>query len=370
MRTALLAVGLALLVGCGPQPVAPAPIANVAGDGEPPAPVAVLSHLATESVDGDADDPAIWVHPTDPAKSLIIGTDKGKDALFVFDLRGKRVQRFGGILRPNNVDVEYGFDLGGQATDLAVVTERGAKRLRVFAVDPASRSLRNVSGNTAVFEGEAGERAAPMGIALYKRPTDGAIFAIVGRKEGPKEGYLWQYRLLANASGKVDVVKVRAFGSFSGTGEIEALAVDDELGYLYAADEGAGVRKYHADPDRGDDELALFATYKFAGDREGIGIYRLGDGKGYLIVTEQLDGDSRYHVFRREGDATPHVHAPIKVLAGGADATDGIEVSSARLGPSFPAGVLVAMNSGKKNFLVFDWKNLADTGSPKLASAR
>lgn len=361
---------MGLLVGCGPRPITEPEAAKATNDDTLPTPVAVLSHRATEPVDGDADDPAVWVHPTDPTKSLIIGTDKGKGALFVFDLDGKRVQRIGGIQRPNNVDVETGFDLGGKPTDLAVVTERGAKRLRVFAIDAATRNLRDVSGATAVFEGEPGERAAPMGIALYKRPTDGAVFAIVGRKEGPKDGYLWQYRLVANASGKVDLVKVRAFGLFSGSGEIEALAVDDELGYLYAADEEVGVRKYLADPDKGNDELALFATYKFEGDREGIGLYLLPEGKGYIVVTEQLDGDTRYHVFRREGDVTPHVHAPIKILAGGADATDGIEVSSVALGPIFPAGMLVAMNSGKKNFLVFDWKNLANTGSPKLDSAR
>ncbi|MCW5942472.1 MAG: phytase [Fimbriimonadaceae bacterium] len=370
-RATFAALILSFVVsGCAKAPGGPSAAGAAQEAARTPEPVHVLSHLATESVDGDADDPAIWVHPTDPTKSLILGTDKGRDALFAFDLQGKRVQRIGGIQRPNNVDVETDFDLGGKPTDLAVVTERGAKRLRVFAIDPATRNLSDVSGATAVFEGEPGERAAPMGIALYRRPTDGAVFAIVSRKEGPKEGYLWQYRFVANASGKVDLEKVRAFGLFSGSGEIESVVVDDELGYVYCSDEAVGVRKYHADPDKGSEELALFATYPFAGDREGIGLYLLPEGKGYVVVTEQLDGDTRYHVFRREGDVTPHVHAPVKILAGGADGTDGIEVSSAALGPTFPAGMLVAMNSGKKNFLVFDWKNLADTGSPKLASTR
>jgi 3-phytase len=40
---------------------------------------------------GDAaDDPAIWVHPVDPALSLVLGTDK-KGGLNVFDLEGKRL---------------------------------------------------------------------------------------------------------------------------------------------------------------------------------------------------------------------------------------------------------------------------------------
>ena len=42
---------------------------------------------------------------------------------------------------------------------------------------------------------------------------------------------------------------MRRFGTFSGLGEIEAVAVDDALGYVYYADEGTGIHKWHADPD-------------------------------------------------------------------------------------------------------------------------
>ena len=53
-----------------------------------------------------ADDPAVWVHPTDPARSLVIGTNK-KAGLVVYELTGKTVQ----VLddgRMNNVDVVQG----------------------------------------------------------------------------------------------------------------------------------------------------------------------------------------------------------------------------------------------------------------------
>ena len=41
---------------------------------------------------GDAaDDPAVWVHPTDPSQSLIIGANK-KLGLEVYDLAGRRIQ--------------------------------------------------------------------------------------------------------------------------------------------------------------------------------------------------------------------------------------------------------------------------------------
>jgi hypothetical protein len=40
-----------------------------------------------------------------------------------------------------------------------------------------------------------------------------------------------------------------------------------------------------------------------------------------------------------------------------ADDTDGIEVSPVDL-PGFPGGVLVAMNSGPKNFALFRWADI------------
>ena len=45
----------------------------------------VRPNFATQAVSHDADDPAVWVHPTRPERSLIIGTDKqeGPGGLFV-----------------------------------------------------------------------------------------------------------------------------------------------------------------------------------------------------------------------------------------------------------------------------------------------
>src|SRR5262245_31952618 len=54
----------------------------------------VAATVETDPVphDGDAaDDPAIWVHPTDPAKSVILGTDK-RGGLALYDLAGRQIQ--------------------------------------------------------------------------------------------------------------------------------------------------------------------------------------------------------------------------------------------------------------------------------------
>jgi myo-inositol-hexaphosphate 3-phosphohydrolase len=92
------------------------------------------------------------------------------------------------------------------------------------------------------------------------------------------------------------------------------------------------------------------------------------DKRGYIVCTDQIGGDSQYHVYRREGaPGRPHDHAElIKIVAGGADGTDGIGITSAALDSQFPHGVMVAMNSRPRNFLVYRWDDLARAGTPRL----
>ncbi len=337
-------------------------------------PVDVAPALGTAAVTDDADDPAIYVNRTDPSRSLILGTNKvqaPQGALVVFGLDGKIRQTIDRLDRPNNVDVEYGLQLAGQPTDIAVLTERLQHRLRVFAIgrDGMLTDVGSPAGLN-VLEGQQGEASEPMGISLYKRARDGAVFAVIAPKTGPTQGYLWQYRLLDDGAGKVKAEKVRQFGAYSGGKEIEAVAVDDALGYVYYADELDGIHKYHADPDNPQAavELARFGTEGFQADREGIAVYARNDGTGYILCTDQLDGNSQYRIFRREGaPGKPHDHSEvIKIVRGGADGTDGLEVTSDSLGPGFPHGLMVAMNSGPRNFLVFRWVDVANAGATKL----
>src|SRR5262245_33263507 len=118
----------------------------------------------------DADDPAIWVNPANPRRSLVIGT--AKDAgLIVYDMSGRLVQA---LLPPNaphaspadpptpagpnaapdrpcvdsasgetfgrfnNVDIAYGVRLGANPragrVDVAVVSDRGCDRVRFYKI--------------------------------------------------------------------------------------------------------------------------------------------------------------------------------------------------------------------------------------------
>ncbi len=174
------------------------------------------------------------------------------------------------------------------------------------------------NGGIPAFVGETDDRR-PMGLAMYTRPSDGAIFAIVSRKFGPSGAYLWQYLLEDAGDGTIKATKVRAFGDFIGGKEIEALAVDNELGYVYYSDEMAGVHKYHADPDApgANEELAFFGTDGFAQDHEGISIYKIDDGTGYILVSDQQA--NAFRIFKREGEPGDPAQPPTRQGRSGFD---------------------------------------------------
>ncbi|GGI50771.1 hypothetical protein GCM10011425_19830 [Mucilaginibacter galii] len=314
--------------------------------------------VVTEPVKFDTDDPAIWVNPHDPAQSLVVGTDKNEDgALYVFDLKGKilkdKVVR--GLKRPNNVDIITGLVLNGKPTDVVITTERMTHKLRMFSL-PDMKPVDN--GGIPVFEGETGfEYRDLMGIATYTA-KDGKRYAIAGRKNGPKNGgYLWQYLLTDNGSGQVKAMLVRKFGEYSGKKEIESIAVDNELGYIYYSDEQVGVRQYYADPARGNQQLSIFGTTGFKEDHEGISIYKLTDSTGYILVSDQ--GANRFQVFSREGTkAQPFDHRLLKIVPVVARQSDGSDVVNQPLNATFKHGLFVAM-SDDKTFHYYRWEDIA-----------
>jgi 3-phytase len=303
----------------------------------------------------------------------VIGTNKvaaPDGALIVYGLDGKIRQIISGIDRPNNVDVEYGVQVGGESVDIAVTTERLKHRLRVFRIDPVEGRLAGL-GEIPVLAGQTGEAAEPMGIALYKRPTDARLFAIVAPKTGPKSGYLWQYVLTGDGK-RMSGHFVRRFGTFSGLGpvpdeegEIEAVVVDDELGYVYYADERFGIRKWRADPDHPDAarELAVIGQSNYTGDREGLALITTPGGSGYLLSSDQIEGGTILRVYRRTGPPErPHDHGDeLFAIETPADATDGVDATSRPL-PGFPAGLVVMMNSQPRNFLFFRWDEMRTVG--------
>ena len=300
--------------------------------------------MVTDTTPNDTDDPAIWYNKMDPEASLILGTDKGDSTggIFVFNLKGNLIPELcqTNLRRPNNIDIEYGFRYQDSLIDIAIFTERGKDLIRVLSL-PDCRFIDN--GGIPVFEDDSIKQ--PMGIALYK-DRNNSVFAFVGRKSGPTTGYIYQYKLFSNESCVV-AEKVRSFGKYSGLKEIEAIAVDDELGFVYYCDETAGIRKYYADADRGDDELAFFGCTGFTQDQEGISISKKKHGRGFIIISDQQANEFR--IFNRKGTIlNPHKHQLIKVVKTSTIESDGSDILNLPLNSTFPKGIFVAMSSDKK----------------------
>lgn len=319
------------------------PLTGVAGT------VQVAPTVKTALVSGLTDDPAIWVHPTHPELSTIIGTDK-KRGLAVYDLAGKQLQFLTG-LQAGNVDIRYNFPLGKGSVDLVGINNRKNNTLEFYRIDPATRLLENVTARsiktgTAVY-----------GFCMYHSRETDTYYAFVTPKGN--SGELQQWELFANGKGKVDATKVR---SIQVGGKTEGCVADDELGFLYTSQESKGIWKYGAEPGDGAARTQVDSTRAgghLKPDVEGLALYYAGDGTGYLIASSQ--GAHAFMVYTREGDNSYVM--TFKVT--GVTDTDGIEVVSTPLGPAFPYGVFVAQNNDQ-NFKLVPWQLIADAVTPAL----
>ena len=310
----------------------------------------IVANVVTEKTPHDTDDPAIWINKTNPEASIVFGTDKDEvnGGVYGFDLDGKIINEksITNISYPNNVDVEYSFALNDSTTtDIMVFSEREKNQIRLFSV-PDMKPLDN--GGFKVFEDETDiEMKRPMGVAFYKNPETERISVFVSRKSGPTQGYLYQYEFISDSLG-VKASLIRKLGAFSGNKEIEAIVVDDVTGIVYYADEGHCIRKYHADPLKGDKEIYCFGGEYFKDDIEGMAIARYQD-RAFLIVSNQQA--HAFNVFDVETNAF------IKEINLGTLETDGCDVTTTALGNKFPNGLFVSMND-EKNFFFHDLAKL------------
>jgi 3-phytase len=328
-------------------------LAAVAGAQTPVGPRAETAPVPTS---GDAaDDPAIWVHPTDPSKSLVIATDKN-EGLAVYDLAGQQLQ-FLSDDEPDNVDLRNDFLLGGQRVTLLAASDRADNEIALYVLDPNTRTVRNVSARSI------GTNVEIYGICMYRSST-GNYYAFVTSKSGGLE----QWRLFDNGSGKVDGQMVRSFDVGS---DCEACVADDETGFLYVAEETEGIWRYGAEPGAGTSRVQVDSTNgHLTADVEGLAIYYAAGGKGYLIASSQ--GDNTFQVYDRQA---PHAHRfNFEVVANGSvdgvTDCDGLEVMNRGMGSAFPQGMLVVQDGsnsgGNQNFKFVAWQDISIASSPDL----
>jgi 3-phytase len=348
----------------------------------------------------DADDPAIWRNAADPDRSLVIATAK-EGGLRVYDLGARLVQSLPAPRPPaeddapgryNNVDLVTGLRTSTGRADVAVVSDRGNDRLRIYRIDPSKPGgpLTDITDPEAapVFstdQAEINDQRTAYGLATWQDKSTGRSYALVSRRERTR---LALVELKPTASGTVTYQKVRTLdlpASFrlpNGTtwspcaepGElpqVEGMVVDPATGTLYAGQEDIGIWRIRADLtgkpvlvdkvrefgvpgvyDEETEECAAGADPGYGGDRlsadvEGLTLFQESDGDGYLLASSQ--GDDTFALYDREVSEDNEYEGGFRVGAAsaildGAQECDGAAVLNAPLGSRYPHGLLVVQD--------------------------
>lgn len=368
--------------------------------------VALLPVLETANETGlsDMDDPAVWVHPSDRGRSLVIAAAK-RGGLRVFDLQAREVQRvdiaYDGTGEPanrfNNVDVQYGFALGGERVDLVVASDRLQDALRIWRVDAADTTspLEDVTDdaigrtfptrpdpadrvNASVPNPADGENTA-YGLALWRDRTQDKLYALVAQNN---EAVVAMFELVARPGGKVGMEFVARWQfpyewkgqdltvendddpSKDFSPQFEGMVVDQQTGVLYAGQEDVGIWRVNlhtrvADTAPFVQTTAFDAASPIARDVEGLTLYYAANGKGYLLASSQGQAhgepptlatpgrDDTFAVFARDaGNGYLGSFAVPRNPALGIDAVqecDGADVTNVAL-PGFPGGLLLVQD--------------------------
>lgn len=325
-QTTLPLLGLLAFVGAGcgmraaPQDV---PAAAASGETDP-----------VHSSGDAADDPAIWVNPDDPGKSLILGTDSRR-GLAVYSLSGKELA-FHSDGATGMVDVRAGFPLGGGKRPIVAAGNLAQNRIALYTIDTEKRCLVDVAARAI----EPGLRI--YGTCLYHSEQTGAFHVFVTSQSGQVE----QWRLSANGE-KADAERVRRFKlQQPGSDTIEGCVADDRHGVLYLAQENEGrIFRVGAEPDDPAVLERVDAPKDEGGhtipDVEGLALLRQSDGGGWLLAVNQ--GGEVITAYKRTGK---NAYVTTFRISGSenADAVtsdDSLAITSSPLGERFPKGLLV-----------------------------
>lgn len=308
----------------------------------------------TEIVDVDPDDPAIWVNPADPTQSRVIGTDKDF-GLVVFDLQGRTLQKFPDG-RLNNVDLRTAV-LDGTEVTLLAASKREDNTI-VFYTMAADGTVARAP--TFAFAGAPTEIDDDIyGIGFFEDAA-GVLSIVASFKTGDVVQWV--------IGGSVDAMTLTFARQWKIPSQPEGVAADDHLGYLYVGEEDGGIWRFDASP-AGSTEGTLVDAVGSAclpvDDVEGMGVYATGPDTGWLVVSAQ--GVNRYALYPRKPDAEGRQDCigSFGIATGATDPvgeTDGLDVTSAPLGPDFPEGLMVVQddrNEGfSRNFKYVSWADV------------
>jgi len=272
--------------------------------------------------DDAADDPAIWVNPSNPKDSRILGTDK-RGGLQILDLKGQELQylRLG---RVNNVDLRsnpYQND-----NTLIVATRREPSQLILLSLDHSSSEVDPFQHFDLQLETPYGVCAAVI---------DAKFYAIVNNKDGTFHQYF------IDRETQLSLVR-----SWKTETQPEGCVVDDENEVIYLGEEENAIWSLDAAPTE-KPLLQLFARVgsgKLVADIEGISLYQT---KKQTLLIASSQGSNSYSVFNTADSSFVGAFSIVDNKMGlkidGTSDTDGIAVSSQTL-PGFEGGLFVAQD--------------------------
>ncbi|HRZ76024.1 MAG TPA: phytase [Bacteroidales bacterium] len=300
--------------------------------------IAETDTMPRNSGDDAADDPAIWVHPEQPERSLIWGTDK-KGGLAAYDLTGKQLTYIASGL-PNNIDVSYSFPIGKDTIDLLGVSDRQVPGIVIRAIDRSTGEARELEGGRLEIPAEQMDEV--YGFCMYHELATHRHYAFVNSKDGN----IFQY--LISAKPGADGIILDLVRKLKVPSQPEGMVADGELATLFVGEEGAGIWRFSARQEEGTEGSLIPMTGmdnpEIRYDVEGLALYLGSQGKGYLLASSQ--GNFSYALFTRE---SPYTYLGSFVimdtqLIDGVEETDGLDLINLPLGPDFPSGLLVVQD--------------------------
>jgi len=338
----------------------------------------------------DTDDPAIWLHPTAAEKSLVIGVSKnkrstgGQAGIGIYNLKGELVKYIYHD-RLNNVDLRYGIDSGSKTIDLAVASNRDKQALSLFSV--SNNDIRLVQDIDLRMANNNKITEEPYGLCLGQNKQDGKLYSF----SPMKSGLIYQHAIYSE-NGQFKLRHIRTIDTakyltrpvdqhlinitvnevvweselekneliaeineeLRDRFQLEGCVVDDINSTLYYGMENPGVFKFNLNTRKNEHPVLIAQVLKaksepgsdsikegvprIINDVEGMALLHGPNGQGALIVSVQ--GLNEYALFDRKTD---EYIGSFKLDHGAGDPvteTDGLDITSAPLGPEYPNGLL------------------------------
>ncbi len=227
------------------------------------------------------DDPAIWVHPTHPEQSLVLGTNK-RWGLLSFNLRGEQVQALPSG-RINNVDLRQQVMLGGKKRDIAVATLRDNDSLALYEID--------TNGKISEYPNQPTNMVDIYGMCLYQDADKLYVFA------NEKSGRIAQYRI----DWQDNAPSIKLVRDIHTPSQVEGCVVDKTQHALFIGEEDKGIWRFDAKADGSTKgELIIKAGGDLVPDVEGISLYQGAqiDGKQQDLLVVSSQGNHSYLLYQ------------------------------------------------------------------------